>query len=168
MLANASPLELAYTAPSAIGCLIAMLLLYFVVGDELNRRAAGINGVVRLDLQKSISTALALVWTLGALTMIGVNAMMTPPNPNIHVDPTTASASFMNALLFISIDAVLIALAIYRLLQRDAVRREVAREVRQQLIVEEAKRLLDRRDRREGDTPAPPEDPPRTDDLVNL
>lgn len=141
MLENASPPEIWYTIPSAIGLVMWAVLLFLSVRDEVHRRRAGVDGAVRLDVQKSIATAAALVVAQACLTQIGVNQMATPPNPNLLHDPITASTALMNATLFVVVDAALIALAGYRLLQRVAVGREI--------------RAAERRDRRATDQPPP-------------
>lgn len=141
MLENASPPEIWYTIPSAVGLAMAVALLFLSVKDEVNRRRAGVNGIVRLDVQKSIATAAALTVALGCLTQIGVNQMATPPNPNLLHDPITASTALMNAMLFVVVDAALITLTGYRLFQRGAVGREI--------------RDAARRDRRASDQPEP-------------
>lgn len=149
MFQNANPLEVGWTVPSLVGLTLAVVLLYLSVKDEAARRRAGVDGVVRLDVQKSIATAVALVVALGCLSLVGVNAMATPPNPLVTRDPTTAATAVANALLLIVANVSLIALAGYRLLQRGAVQREI--------------RDASRRDRRKGDRPplepAPPVPP---------
>jgi hypothetical protein len=137
---TASPLELAWTIPSVVGALIAARLLFLSARDEIRRKRSGVNGILRLDIQKSIVTAVVLTVTLICLAVIGVNALVTPPNPLMLRDPTTAATAVANAVLLILVNVSLTTLACYRLLQRGAVLREL----------EESRR----RDRRATDPPS--------------
>jgi hypothetical protein len=149
---TASPLELAWTLPAALGALASVILLWYSVCDERARRRVGVDGVYKLDIQKSIGVAVVLTVSELCLAVIGVNALVTPPNPLMLRDPTTAATAVVNAILLIMVNASLTALAGYLLLQRGAVVREVLESRRRD------RRATDRKPQPDGalDTGAAP------------
>lgn len=147
---NASPLELAWTLPAAVGALASAVLLWYSVCDERARRRVGVNGVVRLDIQKSIVTAVALTVSEVCLAVIGANALVTPPNPLMMRDPTTAATAVVNAMLLILVNIALTSLAAYRIFQRGAVMREMSQSQRRD------RRATDRKPAPTQGAPVPP------------
>jgi hypothetical protein len=138
---TASPLELVWTIPAAVATLVAGWLLILSIGDEVHRRRIGINGIVRLDIQKSIVTAAVLTFVLCSLAVIGSVALVTPPNPNLVRDPTTAATAVATAVLLVGANLALTSLAAYLLLQRGAILRELQGAARRDRRETDAKKL---------------------------
>lgn len=122
---------------SAVGLCSAAVLLGLVLRDEMRRRRAGVNGVVRLDVQKSIAVSLTLCLALAGFALAGLVSMQTPARPDLAVDPAAALSAYLVPLVFIGVNLVLVALSIYCHVQREAINREIT--------------AASRRDRRAGD-----------------
>lgn len=120
MFENASPLELGWTLSAALGALIWYLFLFLVLRDEMRRRRTGVNGMVKLDITKGIVTGIVLGTKAAAYAIAGLLAMGAPAN-----EAAGDSISIL-AIIFILNNVFLTLLAVYYLVNREQVNREMS------------------------------------------
>lgn len=140
MFTNASPLEAAWTVSALFGVAPAIWLLAASILTEGRRRRAGVDGAVKIDMQKSIAVALGLLVVSGCFALAGLVAMQVPAPAPAQLDPGAVIGPVLIPLLFVVANMATTLTAGYCLLQNSALDREI--------------QYAARRDRRATDRPS--------------
>lgn len=120
--ANASPLEIAWTAIVALGLLAHLVALVLALGDQRALQRSGLNGARQVVARGAVVHSVARLLISLAFLLAGWIALMTPPRP--HSDLDDAYALVALGLLVGSV--VLTLAALYDLRERVLLRRALA------------------------------------------
>lgn len=124
MFPNASPLETGWTASAVLGVVPAVWLLFSSLSTERRRRRAGVDGPVKIDVHRSIATAMGLFVITGCFCLAGLIAMQYPEYPRAEVQAAALSPALI-LVLFIVANAAATLTSGYCLYQNAALEDEI-------------------------------------------